>query len=174
MRDAIGGAMSIQIIIIFLLIVNSYLAFTVNYTKAFRVKNEIISIIEKNEGLTGIGESQISSVADDDSTACGQIQRYLKQVGYNTSEYTCEQGFTEQPGGYCTRAICEGTHNSQNLGAQYVGAHYAVETFVQIKFPILDKLLPALSSVFAVRGETKTIYSSGTNTETGGGYLFCN
>lgn len=52
MRDAISGAMTLQIIVIFMIIINCYLAFSVNYTKAFRVKNEIRSIIEKNEGLT--------------------------------------------------------------------------------------------------------------------------
>ena len=52
MRDAIGGVFSLQIIVIFMLVVNGYLAFTVNYTKAFRVKNQIIQIIEQHEGLT--------------------------------------------------------------------------------------------------------------------------
>ncbi len=161
MREAIGGAMSIQIIIIFLLIVNAYLAFTVNYTKAFRVKNEIISIIEKNEGFTG---GQYGGCVNGDN-ACNQIQTYLNQVGYNTNEFRCDTDYEKQYGGYCLKRIIEGTHNTQNMGAQYVGSHYAVETFVQIRFPILDKLLPALSRVFAVRGETKTIYSSGTNSE---------
>jgi len=46
MRDAIGGTFSIQIILFFLIIINSYLAFSVNYTKAFRIKNNIIAIIE--------------------------------------------------------------------------------------------------------------------------------
>ena len=52
MKEAIGGALTIQIILIFLILVNGYLAMTVNYTKAFRVKNGIISIIERNEGIT--------------------------------------------------------------------------------------------------------------------------
>ena len=173
MREAIGGAMSIQFIIIFLLLVNSYLAFTVNYTKAFRVKNEIISIIEKNEGLTGVGDNQMCGDGTDSATACGQIQTYLNQVGYNTPEFNCPVGYVKQPGGYCTRPICEGTHNSQVWNHQYVGAHYAVITYVQIKFPIVENLLPALANVFAVQGESKTVYSSGTNTETQGGYLFC-
>ena len=43
MRDAIGGVVNITIIVTFLVIVSGYLAFNVNYTKAFRVKNKIIT-----------------------------------------------------------------------------------------------------------------------------------
>ena len=46
MRDAIGGVVNITIIVTFLVIVSGYLAFNVNYTKAFRVKNKIITTIE--------------------------------------------------------------------------------------------------------------------------------
>lgn len=46
MRDAIGGVVNIQIILVFIVIVSGYLAFSVNYTKAFRVKNKIITTLE--------------------------------------------------------------------------------------------------------------------------------
>ena len=42
MRDAFGGIANMVVIIVFLVIVSGYLAFNVNYTKAFRVKNKII------------------------------------------------------------------------------------------------------------------------------------
>ena len=61
-RDAISGAMTLQIIVIFMIIINCYLAFSVNYTKAFRVKNEIRSIVEKNEGMTCSAISQINDL----------------------------------------------------------------------------------------------------------------
>lgn len=75
MKDAISGAMSLQIIVIFMLIVNGYLAFSVNYTKAFRVKNEIISIIEKNEGLMNANGVN--------NNAATQIVQYMKSVNYH-------------------------------------------------------------------------------------------
>ena len=43
MRDAFGGLMNMVIIVVFLVLVSGYLAFNVNYTKAFRVKNKIIT-----------------------------------------------------------------------------------------------------------------------------------
>ena len=50
MRDAFGGIANMVVIIVFLVIVSGYLAFNVNYTKAFRVKNKIISTFEQYEG----------------------------------------------------------------------------------------------------------------------------
>ena len=46
MRDGIGSVVMITIIIVFIVAASSYLAFNVNYTKAFRMKNKIISIYE--------------------------------------------------------------------------------------------------------------------------------
>ena len=50
MRDAFGGVANLAIIIVFLTLVSGYLALNVNYTKAFRVKNKIISTFEQFEG----------------------------------------------------------------------------------------------------------------------------
>lgn len=168
MKEAIGGAMAIQLIAVFLLIINAYLAFNVNYTKAFKVKNEIISIIEKFEGYTGDptpnGESTTCRSGDN---ACSQIRKYLEQVVfYPENNFNCTEGFHKKLNRFCIRSIQEGKLGSSDGGAIYAGSHYEVETFVQINFPVLDKFLPVLSNVFAVHGETKTIYSSGTNTET--------
>ena len=51
MRDAFGGVTNLVIIVVFLTLVSGYLAFNVNYTKAFRVKNKIISTFEQYEGV---------------------------------------------------------------------------------------------------------------------------
>ena len=51
MREAIGGTWLTQLIIIFMLIFVAFLALSLNYTKAFKVKNEILSIIEKRERI---------------------------------------------------------------------------------------------------------------------------
>ena len=45
MRDALGGSVTIVIIVVFIVIVLGYLAFNVNYTKAFRMKDKIISVL---------------------------------------------------------------------------------------------------------------------------------
>ena len=150
MKEAIGGTMTIYIIIVFLLLINGYLAFSVNYTKAFRVKNEIISLIEQHEGHTADAESA--------------IQGYLNQVHYTDisddyfnnvgNGYTCYRGK-----GYCIKINNVG---SGSIDDTFRGTYYSVITFVQIDIPILNKIFP-LMNVFQVKGETKMIYSSGTD-----------
>ena len=52
MRQAIGTTWVMQLVIIFMLIFVAFLALTINYTKAFKIKNELITFIEKNEGVS--------------------------------------------------------------------------------------------------------------------------
>ena len=51
MRQAIGTTWILQLVIIFMLIFVAFLALSINYTKAFKVKNELITIVEKSEGV---------------------------------------------------------------------------------------------------------------------------
>ncbi len=151
MKEAIGGTVTIAIIIVFLLLINGYLAFSVNYTKAFRVKNEIISLIEQHEGHT--------------QSAQEEIQAYLRKIHYteisdqyfNNVEdgYTCYRGF-----GYCIKYTNAGGTSSKD--ETFRGTYYSVITFVQIDIPILNRIFP-LMNIFQVKGETKMIYSSGTD-----------
>ena len=52
MKDAIGSTWLTGIVIIFIALFAGFLAYSISYTKAFRVNNEIINIIETNEGFT--------------------------------------------------------------------------------------------------------------------------
>ena len=79
MRDAFGGVVNLAMIVVFLVLVCGYLAFNVNYTKAFRVKNYIITSIEQYEGNC------------DEGTACYQkINDYINRIGYNAPDFTLE------------------------------------------------------------------------------------
>lgn len=161
MRDAIGGALTIQIIVIFLVIINGYLAFNVNYTKAFRVKNEIISLIEKNEGLM-YEEYEGSTLTG--YGAVYQIKQFLNQVGYNgeslANASNCTDGYRPMSGGYCLKRTTVDENNLINPNETYRGSYYSVITFVKIDIPVLD-LLFENGMAFKVRGETRLIYSSG-------------
>lgn len=49
MRDAFGGAFMIKLFLVFIVLYVSFAAVSLNYAKAFRVKNKIIDYIEQNE-----------------------------------------------------------------------------------------------------------------------------
>lgn len=168
MRDAIGGVLSLQIIVIFMLIVNGYLAFTVNYTKAFRVKNQIIQIIEQHEGFT--------------EDAKEKIDEYMRKANYELSDgYTnwCQRSGLQVYRSSTNGAFCY-THSKVDIAGggankkNYQGAYYSIQTFVNIDIPVINKLLPFTAGLFRVGGETSLIFSSGNNseiTDQGGGSI---
>ena len=49
MRDAFGGVFMIRLFLVFIVIYVSFTAISLNYAKAFRVKNNVISFIEEQE-----------------------------------------------------------------------------------------------------------------------------
>lgn len=152
MKEAIGGVFTLQIILVFIVLVNAYLAYSVNYTRAFRVKNGIISIIEEYEGLT--------------EEAKEEIDDYVKDMRYRVSSNVINSGTLARRGmdvsdcvinnGYCTKCTASSDEDATSDG--YRGVYYSVVTFVNVDIPILNKILP-LGSWLQVSGETKAIYS---------------
>ena len=64
-----GTTWIFQLVLIFILIFSGYLALTINYSKAFRVKNEVLTLIEKNQGIQ--------------NKTLETINNYLYSNGYN-------------------------------------------------------------------------------------------
>lgn len=167
MRDAIGGALTLQIIMVFMLVVNAYLAYSVSYTKAFRAKNEIINIIENNEGYPN--QDAINGCdASNPSGALCQIKTYLDKIGYQATNFPQNDagcnGAKGQAYGYCIIPHKKDVTGNSNPQTGYLGVYYTVYTYVNISIPIIDKFFSnVIPQVFRISGETNTIYSSGTN-----------
>jgi hypothetical protein len=77
MRESMGTSWLFQIVIMFVLIFVAYLTVTINYSKGFKTKNEVITILEKYEGLTDGGTSGYGSIT--------VINNYLSGVGYSAT-----------------------------------------------------------------------------------------
>jgi len=76
MRESVGAAAILQILLIFIVIFISFLSVSVNFAQAFRIKNKIISYIEANEGWSE------GSEADQD------INDFLNRIGYAPDRIT--------------------------------------------------------------------------------------
>ena len=137
MRDAFGGIVNIAFIVVFMVIVNGYLAFAANYNKAFKYKNKIINIIEQNEGY------------DDD--ALDKIDEYRRSIGYSLDTNI------EVSGAECVNeeGFCYKEEKVDNSG-QFSKKYYTITTAVNIDMPILRNILPKVK-LFQVSGTTKTI-----------------
>ena len=131
MRESFGGAFMLKLAITFLIIYVSFMAVAVNYAKAFRVKNQIINILEQNQ-YGGVKDDLTKNIIFD----------YLKDVHYNVGSVECPSDRRLDAYGFCI----EGHDNNQ--GSSY----YRVTTYISIDFPFFG-----IKMTLPIRGETKTI-----------------
>ena len=161
MKDAYSGIVNLVFIALFLLVISCVLGLIVSYTKAFRTKNEIINIIEKNEGFTmspnstRLHDLNMDALKQETSTE-GKAFAFIKGLGYDydTAEQAgCKDDGTMQNGGYCLKKFCP------NDGKIY----YKVTTFIALTIPVLE-----VTVKLPISGETKTMFYDVT------GNLNCN
>lgn len=149
MRETIGGTWLTQLVIVFMFVFVAFLALSINYSKAFRVKNETLSFIEKNEGIT------------DNSLTF--INNYLTYNGY-TTQGRCEIGsygisslesqnisFEKVTNAnkryyYCISKVKSPATNFRNR------AYYKVKLFFKFNLPVVGDIFN-----FDVDGQTKDI-----------------
>lgn len=155
MKEAIAQSFLINIIIIFLVVLMLLLFGSINYSKAYKVKNRIINIIEK------YGEYDPSK-----DNIKNEIQENLRNAGYQTTSDAahCDNLKIESKGGtttilYPTEAEKRQLHYDYcifKLDGSIEGSnYYQVITFMKFDIPILGGFLQ-----FPVRGETKVFYDN--------------
>ena len=150
MRDAFCGIVNIVIIVVFLVLVSGYLAFNVNYTKAFRVKNKIISTYEQYEGN-----------CDQNSTCENKIKEYMTRLGYNAPNMKAEDKTWQcRDIGYCVKEVLVSTKDKNSITERNEKSYYKIKTQINIDIPIVNKIMPGLR-IFEVSGDTKVIEKVG-------------
>lgn len=147
MRQSIGGTWLFSLMIIFILLFTAYLAVAINYSKSFKVKNEVINIIEREEGLT-------SNVNPNDKGAIEQISSYLDSVGY-INHGKCPTGYKGyekyEEGNSIKYGYCVKKYNSYNE-REPQRSYYSVVLFFNMDLPIFGDFF-----TFRVKGETTEI-----------------
>lgn len=154
MRESIGGAWLFGIVVTFIVLFSSFLAYSVSYTKAFNVKNMIIDYIETSEGYTSYTASSdiYNANLSNDPTVEGKSFNLIKNVGYNyslTQNIVCEKGYNK-PGGYCLVKVCPDGSSVSNV-------HYKVTTYIALEIPIVSVVVK-----IPISGETRSIYHDNT------------
>lgn len=142
MREATGqvGLMNIMLYIIGIIIV--LLAGSIAYSKAFRVKNKIIDIIEKNNVY--------------DSNARAEITSTLTEIGYRTTtkeeyEQKCKRidGYTLDTTAYPNHLYCVYKSNKSTRSQYY----YKVVAYMYFDLPVVGAYIK-----IPVSGETKVMF----------------
>ena len=149
MRESIGGAWLIGLVITFMLIFVAYLTVMINYSTAFKTKNEVVNIIEKYEGIsknTSLpiinnylansgynAQGKCSCVDDNDNSHCYGVS------SLETTSTTISKASKNNKYYYCV----EFTVSDNNTG------YYNIELFLKFDLPVLGQI-----GNFKVKGET--------------------
>jgi len=152
-KEAVGSYFLTSIVIVFIVLFTGYICLSINTNKAYKVKDEIINIIQKNNGL--------------DEEALAQIQDYMSKVGYRT-QGKCNKSKNENFTGYgvsgsastdtravfCVRPIETSYSTSNGTKEQFPEAtYYQIKVFFGIDLPIVRNLF-----TFTIKGSTKKLF----------------
>ena len=142
MKDAVGGSLLLNIVVIFTSIIILFFVGIIAYTKAFKIKNRIIEVIETHGTYTtyeaGGGNTQDELTGD------------LSRAGYMTAS-------AAQINSKCGSGNLNKVSSSGHLYCVYPktnneGHSYEVVTYIHFSFPVIGDML-----TFPVRGETKVL-----------------
>ena len=165
MRESISVTTIFQIVILFILLFTAIMCLTINNSNAFGVKDEIVNIIEMNNG---------DYLSDDNYSLSEEIVESISAASYRTTGI-CEEGYSGferngQPVGNGERAsvcikevnVTEGIDKylSDELGSNTVaqgefvnGSYFQIILFYQLDLPVIRQVYN-----FQTKGETRIIY----------------
>ena len=149
MRDALGGTVVLTIIVVFIVFVSAYLAFNVNYMKAFNMKNKIIEYYNEYDGKCN-------------NTCQTDIAEYAKKIGYDPPKsMSCPSGYYEDKNSiFCYKKSNAYVSSSSTKSGKIVKIddikpkyYYTILTTIDIKIPIVQNTLGY--RFLSVSGDTK-------------------
>lgn len=142
-KESFGGAFMIKLLLVFIVIYISFMAIAVNYAKTFRVKNNIINILEQNQ----YNSNNSASI----STIRSKIEEYVQRVPYTIDINGQERTDLKQKcDGEYMNGVCISPQS--NTGQK---AYYKVTVYISLDLPFFE-----IHMTVPVSGETKTIYIS--------------
>lgn len=174
MKEAISATWIIGLVTIFIFIFSGYLAVTISYSKTFKIKDEMLTIIEKHSGMTsntGVSIKSKIKTSEDVTANLGSLQIisvYLYGMEYDSLGKCPLKGdwYSVVDLGVSLSGKVKPTYfknyNSKTSKAYYcfrrvnvTGTkymYYDVKLFYKLNLPVLGDLF-----TFDVSGSTKRI-----------------
>lgn len=162
MKDAIGGTWLFQIVILFILLFTAYLCLSINKSKAYSIKDDIVNIIERHDGSLDLSHSATGETAE----TIKEITERLTEASYRTNG-KCQEGwygFTrdgESASGngknalYCIKKVVVRNGVQDELPEMY---YFRIEVFYQLDLPVVNVV-----TSFKLHGDTRLFYRSVSN-----------
>ena len=162
MRDSMGAAWIFSICLTFIFLFVGYLAITLNYARAFRVKNYVVTYLEEHEGYRNDYEYDlVNYVNSEGHTVTGKCANRIQVAGYE-DDWTLESCINQTTTGECSVCIYRKPDHVVNGKGCMLRSSYRVVTFFKLDLPIVKYF-----SSLQVGGETRYIYDFA---QTGGCY----
>ena len=148
MREAVGQTFIVNLILVFFAVISALLIGSLSYSKAFRVRNRIIYVIEKHGAWDAPGQNRIRL----------EIEHGLREIGYqmNLWDAQCrpraggELVYGRTPGG--NPAVVMESPFDFCVHRFEGGRYYGVTTFMHFNIPLIGGFLR-----FPVHGQTKPL-----------------
>lgn len=152
MKESIAQTFIINLILFFFGILILLYFGSINYSKAYKAKNRIITVLEKYGEFSNDAREEIET-----NLANGGYQTSTENVLDKCKKYaptgtTGSNGTLVYPTDSDTNRIYDYCIIEFNSG---LGKYYQVITFMKFEVPIVENILE-----FAVRGETKVLYEN--------------
>lgn len=162
MRDSFGGVFMIRLFLVFIFIYVAFSAVSINYAKAFKLKNSIISFIEENE-IISLNDMQKYE---------NELNTILKKSQYNDKVCNSGNGAIESEDGtindYCYNGIVISQKSTETIeGKNSTIIKYNVYTYADWNLGIINKILllngerentrPYVSSTWEIVGEAVVV-----------------
>ena len=152
MRESIGTTWVLQLVILFILLFVGFLTLSLNYSKSYKVKNELLSVVEKYEGLT--------------TDSVKIINNYLTENGYKTMGKCGNDGWYGTKNIDSSNGVLERTTENDKyyycVRKKYSKQdyyYYEIKTFLSFNLPIVGKF-----AVFTIEGSTADVISADSYT----------
>lgn len=143
MKEAIGGTWLFQIVIVFILMFAGYMCLSINHSKAFSIKSEIIESLSRHGG---VDKQEISDIL---RKASYRTRGSCNRFGAGWTGYDRQGGEDNNNATFCIKKIDVKGKNYELPDMFY----YQVRVFYQLDLPVFNSLFS-----FTVKGDTTLLY----------------
>lgn len=157
MRDAFGGTFMFEVFLIFMLIYIALTAISVNYAKAFKVKDKVVDYIESTEiaDVSDMSAEELNEMEDFFNTEIVGKLNYM----FDNSSVCSGKNYIYCKNGILIQEMGKGTNTE--------GVYYRVSTYFGWHLPFIDNFykignrstadVKPMIGVWEITGETRLI-----------------
>lgn len=183
MKNGIVNIWLLGLVVVFIALFSAFIIININYSKSFKIKNEVLTIIEKHKGVISRNTSKHNgrSIILDGQTitvdvnTIQTINLYLLGNNYDAMGYCPTGGHGDYPGSWYGVSIlkdggniastyepansdkkyyyCFAKYSANNQAGRYKAIYYRVRLFYKFEVPVLENFLSV-----KVEGITDEIY----------------